>query len=156
MASDRMTPSQEDALRDVAQKFADQDHDAELVATRLRVYAMEWHIHYTETDIIQIAEEAVEARAKHVAATTAKNSSVWIERKAGDRRKGERRKGERRRGERRTLDRRRKGFAGLVADFFRFGKGDRRRSDRRRSIDRRRGNRRHNNRRLFVRRRTDR
>ena len=156
MAFDRMTPLQEDALRDVAQKFADQDHDAEMVATRLRVYAMEWHIHYTETEVIQIAEEAVAERAKLVSFQATKNASVWIERKGSDRRKGERRQGERRRGARRKPDRRRKGFAALVMEFFRFGKGERRRSDRRARADRRRGNRRHNNRRLFVRRRTDR
>ena len=155
MATDGLTPSQEDALRDVAQMFADEDHNAETVATQLRLYAIEWNIHYLETDIIQIAEEAVEARATAGSAGQPGTSGARTDRKP-DRRQGERRKGERRKADRRKRDRRRTGFAALVANFFRFGKEERRKGDRRTGGERRQDNRRHMTRRLIVRRRKDR
>ena len=156
MAIDRMTPSQEDALRAVAQKFADQDHNAEKVATQLRLYASEWNIHYLETDIIQIAEEAVEARATAVSTGQTGATGAWTDRMKSDRRQGERRQGERRKADRRKRDRRRTGFAALVANFFRFGKEERRKRDRRTGEERRKDNRRYMTRRLIVRRRRDR
>jgi hypothetical protein len=156
MAIDRMTPSQEDALREVAQKFAAEDHNAETVATHLRLYAIEWNIHYLETDIIQISEEAVEARATAVSTGQPGATGAWTDRKKPDRRQGERRQGERRKVDRRKRDRRRTGFSALAANFLRFGKEERRKGERRTGEERRLGNRRHSTRRLIVRRRKDR
>ena len=156
MTTDGLTPSQEDALRDVAQMFADEGQNAETVATRLRLYAVEWNIHYLETDIIQISEEAVEARTEALATGQPGTPGNWAERKESDRRQNDRRQGERRKTDRRKRDRRRTGFTALVAKFLRVGKEERRKGERRKGEERRLGNRRHMTRRLIVRRRKDR
>ena len=114
MTTDGLTPSQEDALRDMAQIFADEGHNAEKVATQLRLYAVEWNIHYLETDIIQISEEAVEARTEALSTGQPGTSSNWADRKKSDRRHDDRRQGERRKADRRKRDRRPFGIRTLI------------------------------------------